>query len=161
MLKAVPVGFFSWDFRIQEGEREVAAIDLSFWREKGTLAVEGLPYRVFREGLARGAFILEGPEGRILARAEKPNALRRGFVVEYGGRRLGLEAWTPFGRAFVLRDDAGVIGTVKPDAFLTRRTTADLPEDLPLAVRIFMLWLVFILWRRDSSTDAGGGASPA
>lgn len=161
MLKAVPTSFFSWDFRIKEGEREVAAIDLSLWREKGALSVEGLPYRVYREGPARGAFILEDGAGRVAARAEKPNALRRAFIVEHDGRRFRLEAWTPVGRAFVLRDEAGVVGTVKPDNFVTRRTTAVLPEDLPLAVRVFMLWLVFILWRRDAATDAGGGAPAA
>jgi hypothetical protein len=161
MLKAIPVNFLSWDFRVLDGDREVAAMDLSLWREKGTLAVEGLPYRVTREGLARGAFVLEDGAGRVLAKAEKPNALRRSFVVEHGGRRFRLEAWTPFGRAFVLRDDRDVIGTIKPLSFLTRRTSARLPEDLPLAVRVFMLWLVFVLWRRDASVDAGGGAAPA
>jgi hypothetical protein len=159
MLKAVPENFLSWDFRILDGDREVAAMDLSLWREKGVLSVEGLPYRVYREGLAHGAFILEDPGGRVLAKAEKPNALRRSFVVEHDGRRFRLEAWTPFGRAFVLRDDQAAIGTVKPDNFITRRATAELPEDLPLPVRIFLLWLVFILWRRDASTDAGGGAA--
>ncbi len=161
MLKAVPVSFFSWDFRVLEGDREVAEMDLALWREKAVLTVEGLPYRVSREGLAHGAFLLEDGAGRVVARAEKPNALRRSFVVEHGGRRFRLEAWTPFGRAFVLRDDRNVVGTVKPDNFITRRATAELPEDLPLAVRAFLLWLVFILWRRDAATDAGGGASAA
>jgi hypothetical protein len=159
MLNAVPKNFLSWDFRVLDGGREVAAMDLSLWREKGTLSVEGVPYRVYREGLASGAFVIEDPGGQVLARAEKPNALRRSFVVEHGARRLRLEAWSPIGRAFVLRDDQGVIGTIKPDNFITRRATADLPEDLPLPVRIFFLWLVFILWRRDARSEAGGAAS--
>jgi len=157
MLNAIPKQWFSWDFRILEEGRDVAEMDLSFWREKGVLSVEGIPYRVYREGLASGAFMLENPGGQVLVKAEKPNALRRSFIVEYEGRRLRLEAWTPFGRAFVLRGDQGVIGTVKPDSFLSRRTTADLPEDFPLPVRIFLLWLVIILWRRD---DDAGSAAP-
>lgn len=161
MLNAVPKNFLSWDFRVLDGGREVAEMDLSLWREKGTLSVEGVPYRVYREGLAGGAFVIEDPGGQVLARAEKPNALRRSFVVEHGGRRLRLEAWSPVGRSFVLRDDQGMIGTVKPDNFITRRATANLPEDFPLPVRIFFLWLVFILWRRDAATDAGGAASAA
>ena len=166
MLNAIPKQWFSWDFRVLDEGRDVAEMDLAFWREKGVLSVEGIPYRVYREGLANGAFILENQGGQMLAKAEKPNALRRSFLVEYEGRKLRLEAESPFGRAFVLRDDQGVIGTVKPDSFLSRRTTANLPEDFPLAVRIFLLWLVIILWRRDDGTgsaapDSGSFTPPA
>lgn len=157
MLNAIPRNWFSWDFRILDGDRDVAEMDLSFWREKGVLSVEGVPYRVYREGPAHGAFILEDPGGQVVARAEKPNALRRSFLVDYDGRRLRLDAWTPFGRSFVLRDDQGVIGTVKPDNFITRRATANFPEAFPLPVRIFLLWLVIIMWRRD---DGSGSAAP-
>jgi hypothetical protein len=157
MLNAIPRSWLSWDFRILDGGREVAVMDMSFWREKGGLSIDGVLYRAHREGRNRGAFILEAPGGQVLAKAEKPNALRRRFVVECGGRRLWLEAWTPFGRAFVLRDDQRYIGIVKPDNFVTRRTTANLPEDLPLPVRVFFLWLVFILWRRD---DRSANAAP-
>ena len=166
MLNAIPKQWFSWDFRILEEGRDVAEMDLSFWREKGVLSVEGIPYRVYREGLASGAFMLENPGGQVLAKAEKPNALRRSFLVEYEGRKLRLEAESSFERAFVLRDDQGVIGTVKPDSFFSHRTTANLPEDFPLPVRIFLLWLVIILWRRDDGTgnaapDSGSFTPPA
>jgi len=158
MLKAIPSNWLSWDFRVSDGGREVAEMGLSFWREKGSLSIEGIPYRVYREGPAHGAFILEDPGGRIVVRAEKPSALRRSFLVGYDGWRLTLEARSAFGRTFVLRDSQGEIGSVRPDNIVTRRATADFPEAFPLPVRIFLLWLVFILWRRD---DDSAGAPPA
>jgi hypothetical protein len=122
------------------------------------VTVEGLPFKVYREGLASGAFLLEDAGGTIVARAEKPNALFRSFAVEHAGRTMVLRAHTPVGRAFVLEDRQRTIGTIAPDWSLTRRTTAHLPEDLSLPVQIFILWLVFVLWRRDA---AEGGNPPA
>lgn len=158
MMRAIPKQWFSWDFRVLDGGREVAEMGLSLWREKGSLSIEGRPYRVYREGLAHGAFVLENPGGQVVVRAEKPSALLRSFLVAYDGRQLRLEARTPFGRTFVLRDSQGEIGSVRPDNFITRRATADFPEAFPLPVRIFLLWLVIILWRRD---DDSGSAAPA
>jgi len=158
MLNAVPKSWFSWDFAVMDGTRPVADIDMAFWRRQGTVTVQGLPFKVYREGLAGGAFLLEDPGGAVVARAEKPNALFRSFRVEHAGRTMILRAHTPFGRAFVLEDGQRTIGTIAPDRFWTRRTTARLPEDLPLPVRVFILWLVFVLWRREASES---GSTPA
>ncbi len=156
MLSAIPKHWFSWDFRVMDGTRQVAEMDLSFWRRKGLLSIEGIPYKVFREGLVSGAFILE-VGGTVAARAEKPNALRRCFLVEHAGRQLTLQARSVFGRAFALYDGQNEIGSVTPEGFLTRRATARLPEELPLPVRVFILWLVIILWRREA--DSGGSGA--
>jgi hypothetical protein len=150
MLMAVPARWFSWDFAVLEGSQVIAAIDVSWWREEGELAVQGRTFRVYREGLMRGAFVLESA-GSVLARAEKPSAFRRAFVVEHGGRRYTFAARSPFQRAFELRDGSGAVGAIAPLGIFTRRARVDLPEDLPLAVRVFIVWLAVILWRRDAN----------
>jgi hypothetical protein len=156
-LAARPKSRFSWDFEVLDGSRVVADIDMTFWRRKGTLTVEGAPFRAYREGLMSGPFLLEDPAGTVVARAEKPNALFRSFDLEHAGRRLNLRAHTAFGRAFVLEEGGRPVGTIAPDRFWTRRTTARLPDDLPLPVRAFILWLVFVLWRREA--DSGSTAA--
>lgn len=155
MLKAIPKHWFSWDFRVMDGTRQVADMDLSFWRRKELLSIEGTPYKVFREGLVSGAYILE-TGGAVAARAEKPNALRRSFLIEHEGRQLTLQARSVVGRAFALYDGQNEIGSVTPDWFFTRRATALLPEALPLPLRIFILWLVIILWRREADSGSKG-----
>lgn len=154
MLRAIPKRWFSWDFTITEEAQPVAEIDV---RERGVLVVEGMPYQVYREGLVSGAFILESA-GSVLARAVKPSAFRRSFTIEYADREYTFCARSALGRAFLLLDGFREIGSLTPEGILTRRTKVDLPHHLPLPVRVFMIWLAIILWKRDSESSSGGGA---
>jgi len=153
MLNVIPKSWFSWDFVVTDGASPVAEIDVSWWREKGVLNVRGSVYEVYREGLMNGAFILES-SGSVLARAEKPSALRRSFELEYGGKFYILRAESAFRRKFVLIEGDREVGWISPDGVFTRRATADLPEGIPLPVKVFIIWLVVILWKRESDSAA-------
>jgi hypothetical protein len=61
MLQAIPKRWLSWDFTVLQGSTRLADIDMSLWREKGALTVQGKTYQVYREGLVSGAFVLESP----------------------------------------------------------------------------------------------------
>jgi hypothetical protein len=153
VLQAVPTHWFSWNFTVTQGSEVLANIDTSWWREKGVLTIEGKCYRVYREGLASGDFVLESPE-LIVARARKPSAFRRAFIVEHGGRQYALRANWPFRRAFRLLDGETEIGSISPEGFLTRRAAVVMPQDMPLPVQVFVVWLVIILWKRDANAAA-------
>ena len=155
MLKAVPKSWFSWGFTVLDGAQPIANIDISCWSEKGTLLVLGLPYKVYREGMMSGTFLLES-DGTILARAVKPSAFSRSFIVEHAGRKLALRS-TFFGRYRLLEGDRE-IGSISPETICFRRANVNLPEDLPLPVRLFILWLVILLWKRDSDAAASTAA---
>ena len=159
MLRAVPKNWFSSNYRVLENNNEVATIDLSWWREAGTFHIKGAIYNVYRERLMSGAFIFESG-GAIIARAEKPSALYRSFVVEYENKKYQLEAESAFFRKFILSEaESGQpIGEVYPESALTRKAVVDLPEAIPLPVRVFMFWLVMILWKRESDSAAAAGA---
>ena len=154
MLTAIPKAWFSWDFTVLEGAQPVADIDVSWWRESGSLRVQGTSYQVYREGVMSGAFILESA-GTVLARAEKPSAFRRLFLLEHAGRQYTLRS--AFWGRFLLSDDSREIGSLSRESIFMRRARVDLPEDLPLSVRIFIVWLAVIMWKRDS--DSAGAAS--
>lgn len=156
MLTAVPKHWFSWDFTVTEGSQTVAEIDISWWREKGALTVQGVDYRVYREGMMSGDFILESA-GSTLARAQKPSAFHRSFAIDHEGRRYILRAESVFRRTFLLLDGDRKIGSLSPEGIFTRRTKVDLPPALPLAVRVFVIWLTVILWKRES--DSGAAAA--
>jgi hypothetical protein len=153
MLTAVPTRWFSWEFTVNEGSRSVATIDVSWWREQGTLTVGGVDHRVYREGMLSGSFILEAA-GSVVARAMKPSAFRRAFVIEHGGRRYVLQAASVLRRRMVLLEGDRTIGSLAPQGAFTRRADVDLPLDLPLAVRVFVIWLAVILWKRESDSGA-------
>ena len=151
MLQVVPANWYSWDFTVADESRPVADIATSWWLEKGTLAVDGATYRVYREAPLSGAFVLEGAGG-VIARAEKPSVFRRELVIRHAGREYTLRPRSMFRRAFVLLDGSREVGSLTPRSAFTRKAAADLPRDLPLPVRAFIVWLMVISWRRSQDS---------
>ena len=149
MMTATPKNWYSWNFDISDEGRTVATIDTSSWRERADLHVAGASYRVYREH-ALGDFLLE-QHGSVVARAEKPSAWFRSFVIRHDDRHYTLQAASAFSRRFVLVDGTKDVGTIAPAHPGTRRAEVDLPGSLPIALRVFMVWLALLLWRRDAS----------
>jgi hypothetical protein len=155
MLIAIPKQWFSWKFTVTDGSQPVAEIDISQWREKGRLTVEGVDYRVYRENMMSGDFILESA-GSVVARAQKPSAFHRTFEISHDGDHYTLQAESAFRRTFLLLSGERQIGSLSPERMMSRRAAVDLPAELPLAVRVFVIWLALILWKR--AADAGAAA---
>jgi hypothetical protein len=158
MLTAIPKGWFSKNYRVMDGALQVADLNVSRWREQGELTVEGFSYQVYREKLMSGAFVLEAA-GTALARAEKPSAFHRRFLIEYGDRKYVFQAKSVWGRKFTLFDGQNEIGSVAPEGLLTRRAAVTLPDELALPVQVFILWLAIILWERESDSGPAAGSN--
>lgn len=150
MLQVAPTHWYSADFTVRQASQPVADVDISWWRDEGTLTVEGVRYRAYREGWMNGGFVLERG-GSVIARAEKPSAFSRKYLLRYHDREYTLRAKSAFRRAFVLLDGPRQIGSIKPASALTRQAMADLPDSWPLPVRAFVIWLTMIQWRREKS----------
>jgi len=150
MLRAIPKGWFSSVYKVLDNNTHVATLDPSYFREAAELTIKGSTYSLYREGLMSGAFILKTGDS-ILARALKPSALYRSFQVEQAGKQYTLEAEAVLSKRFVLSEGGVRVGAVYPERALTRKTVVDFPEEIPLAVRVFMFWLVMILWNRSDS----------
>lgn len=155
LLEAIPDSWFSWNFTVTDGRRPIADIDVSWWREKGVITVDASEYRVYRERVLGGAFVLER-SGSVLARAEKPSFVSRRLIIECNGVKYTLRPRHILSRAFLLVGDSGVMGALSPRGLFSRRMQFDLPGDLALPVRVFIVWLTIILWKRDSDAAAGG-----
>jgi len=157
MMQIVPTRWYSWDFSVMEESRPVADIDVGWWREKAVLTIQGRRYGVYREGLVSGAFILESG-GTMLARAEKPSAFRRTFLIHHAGREYTLRAKSAFGRRFVLLNRSRQVGSLAPTSVFRRGAAVDLPDEWPLPVRAFTIWLTVALSMRDEAAVVVGGA---
>jgi hypothetical protein len=151
MLEAVPKSWFNWNYNIMEDSRTVAEIKISWGREQGSLVVEGTEYQVYREKMLSGAFILKAA-GSVVAQAVKPHAFQRIFVIDYEGKQYSLRAKSALSRIFIFLDDSGEIGRVAPRGYFTRRAEINLPKYLPLPVKVFIIWLVLFLWKRESDS---------
>lgn len=150
MLTTIPKSWFSWDLTVLEDSQPVAELHVSNWRERGKLTLQGKDYKVYREGVMAGAFLLESGE-TILARAIKPSPFRRSFDLEYAGKQYTLRSarWSKF----VLLNGDESLGSISKQIFSNKRVMADLPESLPLLIKLFMIWLAVLLWKR--SSDSG------
>ena len=151
MLEILPTHWYSWDVTVTDESRPVADIALSWWREKGALTIGGATYRLYREAPLSGAFVLEHA-GSVLAQAEKPSIFRREFVIRHAGREYTLRRASMFRRGFVLLHGSQQVGSIAPKSAFTRKAAADLPHDLPLPVRMFIVWLTVISWRREQNS---------
>lgn len=154
MLEAIPTDLFSTNFRLRQQDKLVGEIDTSIWREKARLELEDGSYELYREGFHSGDFVLER-NGKAIASATKPSAFENKFEVELPDRHLVLRKTSIWYRRFGLFDGETEIGSIYPLGMLTRRSNIDLPADWPLGIRIFLFWLAFLIWRRQS----GGAAS--
>ena len=152
MLQIAPTHWYSWNVTVRDESRPVADIASSWWREKGAMTIDGATYRVSREAPMSGAFVLEHA-GSVLAQAEKPSVFRRAFVIRHAGRDYTLRPESMFRRAFVLLDGSRQVGSIAPKSAFTRQAAADLPHHLPLPVRMFIVWLVVISWRREQNSS--------
>jgi serine/threonine protein kinase len=124
------------------------ALKRASWPEKWEFTVEDVAYTARREGVASGEFLLESPDG-VIARATKPSALRRSLTVEHEGHQYTLRSMSAWTRAYEVLDGPTRVGTIAPDHAFTQRASADLPPAIPLAVRVFLIWLTVLAWRRD------------
>lgn len=153
-MTLLPRRWYSWDFRLVSGDRTLAELDLSSWRERAVVTIGGHEHRVYREGMVSGDFVIER-HGQVLARGTKPSAFTSRIVVTHDGRQYTLRKKSIWKRAFILLEGDREIGSLSPNSWLTRDATVSLPPDWPLAVKTFVTWLAIILWKRDASAAAG------
>ncbi len=116
--------------------------------------IAGQRYRLRRAGVLRDAFTLVA-DGAPVAHANQRDPLRREFAVEAGGRELGLRAESLLRSGYTLLEDNHIVGALHPAGALRRGIEADLPDDLPLATSVFLVWVVLMLWRRSRVVRAG------
>ena len=151
MLYAEPHSALSWDFTVYEESLPVAEVDLAWVRERAVVTIKDVNCDVYRESVG-GAFVL-AVDDYVLMRAVKTSVFSSSFDVTYEERAYHLKKKSIFSRAFELWQDGSVVGTITPRGMFTRKADADLPNDLPLAVRVFMLWLVILIWKRAASSS--------
>jgi len=52
----------------------------------------------------------------------------------------------------VLLDGAREIGSIAPESVWTRTAVVTLPDDWPLPLKSFAIWLTLLHWRRESNS---------
>lgn len=150
MLKVIPK-MWSYTFSVTDGAKAVAqAVDLSWWRDKGELRIQDDVYTARRD---KSSYVLESAAG-VVARADRRRSWLREFSIEHSGHHYTLRPMAAFRRSFLLLEGSTQVGTIFPNGLFTRKAAVELPQALPLFLRVFIIWLAMTLWKHDDS--AGG-----
>jgi beta-lactamase regulating signal transducer with metallopeptidase domain len=148
LLEAIPMRHLSRHYYLAEDGVPVATLTVKRWRPRAELSVGEATYDLYREGRWRGEFVLASG-GKILARATKPKVLRRGYELHHGESTYTLRHQSLTSRRFVLTHGERQLGVIEPQSWHSRRAHITLPPEWPLALRVFVFWLVDLSWRQD------------
>jgi hypothetical protein len=157
-MTATPKSWLSREYDVRDVNAQlVGEIFVSSWRAAGTIRTGETEYGVSRQGALFGAIVQTGPSGEV-ARAARQGVLSRAFEVEFGGRVVVLRSSSLWFREMRLSENGQVVGTAVPEGVFSRRAQLDLPESLPIELRLFIAWLALYVWsrRRDSSASFTG-----
>ena len=121
------------------------------------LGTRAIPAGVLFVGVSFGAgYALGGPTGE-LARAERAD--RRTWRITSAAESFDLVRTSIWRETWELRRFGEPAGSLSKDGAFTRTSSADLPDDLPLSVRLFVVCVMETLWERSRQSAAAGGAS--
>ena len=154
LIEFAPKGLFKVrEYTLTRGGAEIGRIDFGGIRQPASIVIGDATFHPVRDGVLRKAFHLER-DGARLASAAPAGATFRRFTVQAGARTYTLAVTSWLGRSFTLSEDGAPIGTIGRTGFFTAKCKAELPDDLPLEVQAFLIWLVLITWRRQATTNA-------
>jgi hypothetical protein len=140
-------------YTLKRGGAEIGRIDCGGIRQPASIVIGDATFSPARDGVLRTTYHLEGNGARLASAAPAGAAFRR-FTVEAGTRTCTLAVASWSGRRFTLAENGTAVGTIARTGFFTTTCAADLPDDLPLEVQAFLIWLVIIIWRRQAATNA-------
>jgi hypothetical protein len=144
----------SGDFDLAWAEEgRTVSVDFRRLRERASFAIGEDRYSCRRTGLIGWDYRLGTEEGEIAA--ARRDLLFRGFRLRHGAEQYELRSrsrgWTPY---FLLRDGRR-IGRIDRLTARARRVQGELPVALPEPVRIFVVYLAIVAWRRVAGAVIG------
>jgi hypothetical protein len=151
MLQSTRRGVFRHSYDIAEEGRPVATLT-GARREGYTFELDGESFQVTRKGYK--GFSFTGSQAGEVARADRAGGRTWTIHSMYGP--LELVRTSIWKETWELRRFGQPAGTLSRDGTFKRTSTADLPEDLPLALRLFILCVVEALWERSRQAASGG-----
>ncbi len=144
MLRVIRQGWFLPTFKVFENEIEVPELEFKIGFKIMNFEIQGVDYKFeARENFfSGGSYVIES-NNSILAVAERRG---RTFSFDLGTRQYQLCPESHWKQSFVLLEGERQVGRIYSER---GEIIAELPANLSLPVRVFMLWLIVLLWNRD------------
>ncbi len=150
-----PQGWFNHSFHISQNGGVVATICGSIWSERAALWAPGCECEAYSTGILRNTFVLVS-DGKQLAQAVRAGCFSRTFTVQHEKTTYDLQPEHWWNGAFLVLEAGREIGVVKPQGAFSRKSSVCFPDDWPMHLQLFVIWLVTMQWRSDAATAVVG-----
>ena len=146
MLELLKKGFFSRQYIAKENGAFVAEISISWNHKQSIITIQGRSLRVEKQKVDRYAFTLYDGETTLAEVRLNQNHCVGGLCVQYDNQQFVLvnkSWWYPM---LLVKSGESLVGDVQMRSIQLKRMFADgicvnLPNDLPLALRVFICWI--------------------
>ena len=134
-------------YEVADGETAVGTINDT----RSSMELGGRGYTVFRKGILGPEYQLKCGDTIVATATQKP--MFNHYTLAHDGREWTFKAIGLLATKFGLYQGEDQIGTVASGPWLNRGKgiTADLPEELPLELRMFLLLLAINSWSQQAS----------
>jgi hypothetical protein len=113
-----------------------------------SLAIGEQTYKIKREGLFSPTYELWRESDLVVSAQQAPFVNR--FAVKYGDKVWTLKAVGLTAKKFALLRDETQVGAISPTSYNPyRETIVDLPSEMPVEARVFLVWIVARRWGSD------------
>lgn len=134
----------------------VAELDKRFLSEKGRAVIEGVGWTYGKEfGGPLTATSEADPAQRL--EASRPSLMRQGWEVTGGSANYQIKPAGMFSFQYNVLRNGQPVGTSGRGSFWTNKPFIELPEDVPVAEAVFLLWVAFLMRGRASAAAANAG----
>lgn len=151
-LQCIPASMWGWNYGI-ETSQGTAMVEFKVMKDEGEIVLPQTSYSIEHPMLSGEWMLKQVTDGKdsMVARAQKPNPLRRRLELTFGTKKLFLQAVSPFRREFQIRQESQILGRIRPDSFSSRQATIEVDAPLDLRIQLFLFWLTVMLWRQGAS----------
>jgi hypothetical protein len=154
MLEARSENRLTWNQTVFDGPERVGRVEKALRGRRGQITCGGLVLQIRDRGWLMPKVELSA-EGEVMATAKRKGISGRSWRVILPGADepdLGIKPTLFVGASYTVRRGGDMIGKIGASRGLDGKRVShiDLPEDMPLALRLFVLWLVLLRWRTEA-----------
>lgn len=137
---------------VSRGDQLVTSFDFV---RRAPFSLDGQEYLAKATSLLGVSFSLYRGDQAIVVE-KTTSLLANAQQIEHDGRTWMMKPARYFGKTFnVLSDGGTTLGTIAPGGYFSPLSdiTVDLPDDVPVLVQVFMLWLAVRYWTMDTGSS--------
>ncbi len=145
MLHLRKKSLFSNKYIAEEEGIAVAELSLSRWRSQAELTIQARGLKLTKQGILKDSFgLLDG--NSVIVKVTQPSGWRPRFVFHFDERDFEIRHKAWYSSTLLVKSGESVVGSIHPRGLFATEANVDLPDSLPLALRVFIGWIAMIRW---------------